>query len=44
MANSADLLNCRAWHAISYEVIVQKANREQSASINFAAYLNLPYT
>lgn len=40
MANSADLLNCRAWHASNYEVIEHVATRDQPSSIKFASHFD----
>lgn len=40
MANSADLLNCRAWHMTSYEVIEHIATRDQPSSIKFAGHFD----
>lgn len=40
MANSADLLNCRAWHATSYEVIEHVATRDRPSSIKFPSYFD----
>ena len=40
MANSADLLNCRAWHSSAYEVMEHIATRDQPSSIKFTAYFD----
>ncbi|ATZ95763.1 DUF262 domain-containing protein [Dickeya fangzhongdai] len=40
MANSADLLNCRAWYKDDYEVIEHVATRERPSSIKFPAYFD----
>lgn len=40
MANSADLLNCRAWHMTSYEVIEHVATRDQPSTIKFPAHFD----
>lgn len=40
MANSADLLNCRAWHKDDYEVIEHVATREQPSLIKFPAHFD----
>jgi hypothetical protein len=40
MPNCADLLNCRVWHMVSYEVIEHVATREQPSSIKFAAHFD----
>ncbi|QDJ49341.1 DUF262 domain-containing protein [Bordetella hinzii] len=40
MPNSADLLNCRAWHMTSYEVIEHVATRDQPSTIKFPAHFD----
>lgn len=40
MANSADLLNCRAWHSSNYEVIEHVATRDQPSSIKFTGHFD----
>lgn len=40
MANSANLLNCRAWHASEYAVIEHVATRDQPSNIKFATHFD----
>ncbi len=40
MASSADLLNCRVWHASSYEVIEHVATREKPSLIKFSSHFD----
>lgn len=40
MPNSANLLNCRAWHASEYEVIEHVATRDQPSTIKFSAHFD----
>lgn len=40
MPNSADLLNCRVWHASSYEVIEHVATREKPSLIKFGSHFD----
>lgn len=40
MPNSADLLNCRVWHASSYEVIEHVATREKPSTIKFGSHFD----
>ncbi|WP_430433614.1 GmrSD restriction endonuclease domain-containing protein [Methyloversatilis sp.] len=40
MASSADLLNCRAWHLTSYEVIEHVATRDQPSTIKFPGHFD----
>lgn len=41
MPNSADFLNCRAWHSKNYEVIEHVATREQPSQIKFKAHFDV---
>lgn len=40
MPNSADFLNCRAWHSTNYEVIEHVATRDQPSQIKFQAHFD----
>ncbi len=40
MPKSADLLNCRAWHSSTYEVIEHVATREEPATVKFSAHFD----
>jgi hypothetical protein len=40
MPNSADFLNCRAWHASQYEVIEHVATRDRPSTIKFAPHFD----
>ena len=40
MSGSADLLNCRAWHMSSYEVIEHVATRDKPSSIKFPSHFD----
>lgn len=40
MPNSANFLNCRAWHASEYEVIEHVATRDRPATIKFPAHFD----
>lgn len=40
MPNSANFLNCRAWHASDYEVIEHVATRDRPATIKFPAHFD----
>ncbi|WP_041490425.1 DUF262 domain-containing protein [Burkholderia cepacia] len=40
MPNSANFLNCRAWHAREYEVIEHVATRDQPSTIKFPAHFD----
>jgi len=40
MSNSANFLNCRAWHASDYEVIEHVATRDQPSTIKFPVYFD----
>ena len=40
MPNSADFLNCRAWHSSSYEVIEHIATRDKPATIKFIGHFD----
>ncbi|WP_321952606.1 DUF262 domain-containing protein [Paraburkholderia bannensis] len=40
MPNSADLLNCRAWHSSNYEVIEHVATQKQPSTIKFNGHFD----
>lgn len=40
MPNSANFLNCRAWHASEYEVIEHVATRDQPSTIKFSSHFD----